>query len=366
MIAAASPAPTQSILPLSFSKWTQNSRGPFTPSASSSSQATAPDQAMSVAKEYGFLSGEHATYVRGSDSLEVTAYRMKDASGGYGEYSYLRTPDMPHANLSEHSSMSRDRALILDGNLVLDIRGRDLSKMQPDLTSLLAAVKPHAEQGILPNLENDLPTKDFIERTDHYVLGPYALNQLFPVSIGERLGFSQGAEAELARYRLDGRQATLLIVDYPTPQAALTRLRDLQRQFNVNDSQKSSAAAALYAKRVLTMLVFVAGAKSQAEANVLLSQVQSGTEVTWNEPSWSVTEPSIGTMIVGTIIGTGIICLFALISGLAFGGVRLVVKRALPNKVFDRSDQLQILQLGLSSKPIKAEDFYGMGTNQQS
>ena len=71
-------------------------------------------------------------------------------------------------------------------------------------------------------------------------------------------------------------------------------------------------------------------------------------------------------MIVGTIIGTGVICLFALVSGLAFGGVRLVVKRALPDKVFDRSDQLQILQLGLSSKPINAEDFYGIGTTDKN
>jgi hypothetical protein len=63
-------------------------------------------------------------------------------------------------------------------------------------------------------------------------------------------------------------------------------------------------------------------------------------------------------MIVGAITGTGVICLFATIAGLAFGGVRLVVKRA-TNKVFDRPDQVQVLQLGLSSKPINAEDFYG-------
>ncbi len=97
-----------------------------------------------------------------------------------------------------------------------------------------------------------------------------------------------------------------------------------------------------------------------------LRQVDSGTELTWNEPTFQFTQPSIGTMIVGTIIGTGVICLFALVSGLAFGGVRLVVKRALPDKVFDRSDQLQILQLGLSSKPINAEDFYGIGATDKN
>ncbi len=360
-MAAGGSAAAQSILPLSFARWTQNSKQPFAPSASVASQAAGRDQAFTVAKEYGFLSGEQAIYLRGGDKLDVSVYRMKDPSGAYGEYSYLRTQDMPHANLADHSAMSRDRALVLNGNLVLDIRGHDLPKLDADLKSLVNGVAARAERGILPALMNDLPTNGFVDRTDHYILGPTALNQFFPVSMGDQLGFSQGAEAELARYHLDGREATLLLVDYPTPQTATKKLRDLQQQFNVNDSQKNGHSLALYAKRALTTLVFVAGAKSQAEANKLLNEFHSGTEVTWNEPTWSLTEPSIGTMIVGTIIGTGVICLFALISGLAFGGVRIVVKRALPDKVFDRSDQLQILQLGLSSKPIKAEDFYGLG-----
>jgi len=64
-------------------------------------------------------------------------------------------------------------------------------------------------------------------------------------------------------------------------------------------------------------------------------------------------------MVVGAILGTGVICGFALVAGLAFGGFRIFVKRLLPGKVFDRGTQLQVLQLGLSSKPINAEDFYG-------
>jgi hypothetical protein len=361
---AGGPAKAQSVLPLSFAGWTANSKEPFAPGAAESPsagpaiEASGADQAMTVAREYGFASGECSTYLRGSEKLEVSVYRMKDVSGAYGEYSYLRTQDMPPADLAMHSAMSHDHALVLEGNLLLDIRGHDLPRFNADLKALVAAVTPHAEEGILPALMNNLPTKDLVPRTDRYLLGPAALNQLFPVALGNEVGFAEGAEAELARYRLEGRDASLLIVDYPTPQTAAKKLREFEQRFDVNDSHGSNSAA-LYAKRSLTLLAFVAGAKSQLQANVLLSQVQSGTELTWNEPTFSLTEPSIGTMIVGTIIGTGIICLFALIAGLAFGGVRIVVKRALPDKVFDRSDQLQILQLGLSSKPIEAEDFYG-------
>jgi hypothetical protein len=50
--------------------------------------------------------------------------------------------------------------------------------------------------------------------------------------------------------------------------------------------------------------------------------------------------------------------MLAIAAGIGFGGFRLLVKIFLPNKVFDRDKQIEILQLGISSKPIKAKDFY--------
>jgi Family of unknown function (DUF6599) len=348
----AMPSAAQSILPASFAGWTQTSSASFTP----------PADASAAAREYGFAAGIQVSYANGSNHLDVTLYRMNDPSGAYGEYSYLRTKDMLHGNLANYSAVSENRALVLDGNLLLDIRGQDLPRRDSSLRALINAVAPHAEQGALPTLMNNLPAKNLVPRTDRYILGPTVLNQSFPVAIGNALGFSNGAEAEVATYRPAGKEMTLLLVDYPTPQFALTKLKQLQQQFDVNDSKQTGGLSPLYAKRVLTSLALVAGAKSEAEANTVLNSVQSGEVLTWNEPTFRFTQPSIGEVVVGTIVGSGIICMFALISGLAFGGVRLVVKRALPDRVFDRSDQLQILQLGLSSKPIKAEDFYGIGS----
>jgi hypothetical protein len=50
--------------------------------------------------------------------------------------------------------------------------------------------------------------------------------------------------------------------------------------------------------------------------------------------------------------------IFAVAAGIGFGGLRVLVKIFLPNKIFDREKQIEILQLGISSKPIKAKDFY--------
>ena len=367
LVLAAPPASAQGILPSSFAGWSGNVQAglaPPIPQSGDSGAANAVALQEAARREYGFVSGENADYKRGSEEMRVNLYKMKDPSGAYGLYSYLRATDMPHADFTEHSSMSREHALVLIGNVVVEVAGRDLAKNGASLKTLVAAVAPHSESGLLPTIGDRIPTKGFIDRSDKYILGPSTLNQFFPLADGDWLGFSQGAEAETAKYRVNGHEIDFVIADFPTPQTAAKKLAELQKQFNineskgVNDSSGPGSAKPLYAKRAMTLVAIVSGATTKKEADAVLDQLESGTQITWNEPTFEFKEPGIGVMIVGAITGTGVICLFAIIAGLAFGGVRLVVKRA-TNRVFDRPDQVQVLQLGLSSKPINAEDFYG-------
>jgi len=358
---AAASTPAQAVIPDSFAGWSCNGRSSFNPAQPSQiASQTASSAGNDVLAEYGFVAGEQCEYTRGSEKLGVQVYRMKDPSGAFGLYSYMRTADLPNATLNEHSALGPTRALALDGNLLLDIRGAELPKREKDLRALVADVKLHAEEGPLPSLPNELPVKGMVERSDHYLLGPATLYQFVPVASNDWLGFSQGAEAVSARYRMEGHEVTLLLVDFPTPQTAAKKLAEVQKVFHVNGSNPDPNAAPLFAKRSMTLLAIVYGARTQAEADALLKQVESGAEITWNEPTFQFKEPPITAMIAGTIIGAGIICMFAIISGIAFGGVRLVVKRYFPDKVFDRSSHLQVLQLGLGSKPINSEDFYGL------
>ena len=350
------------ILPASFAGWTLSTRTVFTPL-----EAAGPNGGAAAATtEYGFVSGEEGDYARGAEKLQAQVYRMKDASGAYGEYSYLRTPDMRDSELARQSCMSRGRALVLSGNLVLDIRGSDLPRIEPQLHFLADMVSTHAEMGAGPTLSRYLPAADMVARSDHYVLGPAALDQFFPVALGDSLGFANGAEAELANYRLGDNNLTLLVADFPTPGLAASQLAEMQKKFNVNGSNPGQNSPELFAKRSLTLLVIVSGASSQAQADTLLNRVQSTMQFTWNEPTSPlpglVPISVIGSLIVGTVV----ICVFAAVASLAFGGLRLLVKRLLPDRVFDRSSELQILQLGLSSKPINAEDFYGTGGGRRA
>jgi hypothetical protein len=363
LVASGLAAAADQFLPESFAGWNATERR--TISLVNGAPAPDPELALSgneiqAIVEYGLTGVEIATYAKDNRSLSVTLFRMKDPTGAYGQFSYLRSPEMERTDFTDHSSISSDRALAMQGSFVLEVRGADVKRAQSDLKELMAAVFKSAPPGPLPTLWQRLPTDGIIEHTYHYITGPQTLNQFLPISSGDWLGFSRGAEAEFATYKVNDHDVTLLIADFPTPQIANEQLKHLEQSFNANALAMNSNDKGLFAQRYLTSLGIVYGARSKAEADLLLNQIETNAQVTWNEPTFQFTQPGWGTIIVGTIYATGLICIFALISGLAFGGVRLIVKRFLPDKVFDRNSDMQVLQLGLSSKPINAGDFYGI------
>lgn len=348
LLPAAWPAFAQGTLPASVSDW------------NSTQSKTFAIPAAAILKEYGLKSAERRTYTYGADSLVATAYSFNDPSGAYGAYSFLRTSDMPQADFTKHSSMSRRQALALTGNLVLEFDGARLDRFHGEIEMLIAQAGGHAEFGTYPALPQRLPVNDLIPRSDHYILGPVALQHFLPVASGDWLGFSMGAEAELAHYQLNDHVATLLIADYPTPQIASSEIQKISRTLNIAGVTKGPAQGPeLYVTRDGTTVALLAGAPSKASADALLGQIHAGMAVIWDAPILHrANEPSMGTMIVGTIVGAGEICGFALLGGLLFAGLRLLIKRRWPGQVFDRPEDLEIIQLGLSSKPIRAKDLY--------
>src|ERR1700734_3195205 len=126
--------PAQGVIPDSFAGWTCNGKTSFNPAQPSQIVSqTASSAPNDVLAEYGFVAGEQCEYTRGSEKLGVQVYRMKDPSGAYGLFSYMRTTDLPHSTLTGQSALGPSRALALDGNLLLDIRGTELPKREKDL-----------------------------------------------------------------------------------------------------------------------------------------------------------------------------------------------------------------------------------------
>ena len=352
------PSHAQTVLPSSFGKWTAS--GPSTMAPLSGLDQFFGPQANAF-REYVVKSIEQCSYTEGKKAAIITLYRLRDPSSSYGAYTFLRNDAFTTAQIGSFAGVSRDRALIVIGQMLLDITVPANQSRPPDadLKQLSATLNKVADHTPYPTIGEHLPEKGRLPDSVHYVLGPLSLSQFVPIGTDDWIGFDHSAETILAKYRVEGKDETLLIASYPTQQIAAMKFDAMLRRFVFDPpGGVSPGKTILFGKRVSSIVAVVVGAASRQAASKLLDQVTYKSSVTWNEPQQSYTEPSFSNMIVGAFVGSGIIMFLAIVAGVGFGGLRVLIKIFFPNKVFDRTNQIEILQLGISSKPINAKDFY--------
>ena len=356
LIAAARPAASQSVLPSSFAGWNAAEAPAVVPSAGFD-QVLGPDAA--IFREYFLKSLERRAYTQGAQTTAVTLYRFRDPSSAYGAYTFLRNDSLAAADLGSFGAAATDRALVVVGDFLLDVAEKPARPSNADLKQLVTFLYKISDHTPFPSIGEHLPEHGIVRSSEHYVLGPRALSQYVPLGTDDWVGFDHSAETILARYRLAGKDATLLIASYPTQQIAAEKFAGMLRRFTFDPpGGVPPDQTVLFGKRSSSLIAVVIGAPSREAANQLLDQVQYESQVTWNEPKHTLTDPTIGSIVVGAFLGTGVIMLLALAVGLGFGGLRAVLRIFFPNKIFDREKQIEILQLGIYSKPIQAKDFY--------
>ena len=356
LIAAVRPVAAQSVLPASFANWTAAGPSIIIPSTGLD-QTLGPDTA--IFHEYFLKSVERRTYSHSAQTAAITLYRLRDPSSAYGAYTFLRNDSLTPVDLGSFGAAAGDRALVVIGDLLLDVTSKPARPSNADLKQLVTFLGKIADHTPFPSIGEHLPALGLVRRSEHYVLGPRALAQYVPLGTDDWVGFDHSAETILARYHLAGKEATLLIASYPTQQIAADKFAGMLRRFTFDPpGGMPPDQTVLFGKRSSSLIAVVIGAPSREAANNLLDRVQYESQVTWNEPKHTLTDPTIGSIVIGAFLGTGVIMLLALAVGLGFGGLRAVLRIFLPNKIFDREKQIEILQLGIYSKPIQAKDFY--------
>jgi len=309
-------------------------------------------------QEFGFKSSEQAGYAHGKDKLGVALYQMVDPTAAYGAFTYFRPENMPSSKVTQYAAVSPDRALIVVGNFLLDVTGQRLDHSTEALQALVASVKPKADPRPYPNIGDHLPIKGMIPGSEHYALGPLALQKFLPVGSGDWIGFSQGAEAVLARYHKGGQEVTVVIAEYPTQQIAGKRWDAMTPIVHPNPPTPENANRVVGSLRRGDLIALAVAPRAGEFPDGLLRDITFGHNVTSNEGKFKATEKSMPVYIVGAFVGAGAIMLLAIVSGLGFAIVRIVVKKFYPGKVFDRRKDMEVIQLGLSDRPVNMKDFY--------
>jgi hypothetical protein len=333
--------PAVARLPETFHGW----KGEKTESISAAQLSGIAGPDAGLLREYGFVEAERQSYVRQDSRLTVTLWKMRDTTGSFGLFTYYRQPGMSGREGQDLQAVGSDLLLLHRGPYLLEARGGTLSSED---AALLATEIPivRGREGLLPPLPSYFPEEGLVPLSQKFLLGPLAYERVEHRLPSSAIGFEAGAEAARAQYRLgNGTTAELLLVSYPTPQFAASKLRSLQQLRELQDTGEGRITF----DRKGSLIAFVLDAPTPAVAQKLIEDIPYGANITWNEYVPPRHE-NVGSVMLAIFSLAGLLLLFSFVAGLAFGGVRVMVKRFIPIPIFDRPSQMEVIQLNLFNR----------------
>jgi hypothetical protein len=371
--ARSEPAP--GMLPQQFGGWQMQG----SPQTSTDPAAADPTNAA-VLKEYRFSDLATSTYTRDDGrTLKIRAARFADASGAFGAYTFYLQPEMANEKIcltdapcgAQAASLGQ-RVLFYRGNVLVDMQFSQESAMSgAQMRELSGALpRPVGNSGILPPFIEFMPHRGYVRNTQKYVMGPAALAAQAPPVAADLVDFNASSEVSLARYNTSSGEATLMLISYPTPQLAAEHLRRIDAAHQMAQPQAGvsnvESAGPFFDKRTGTIIAVATGPVAENDAKSLLGMVNWEASVTWNQASDNQQVRDLYTLILNIVILAGILGGLAIVAGIAFGGIRILMKRWYPDRVFDRPEQMEFISLRLTETVVKGASQGGPDGGRQA
>jgi hypothetical protein len=341
-----SEASTPPILPQQFAGWQMQGQ------AVASKEAAAADPTnASLLKEYGFTDFESGTY-KSDDGrmLKIRAARFTDASGAFGAYTFYLQPEMAREQIGDQAASSDRRVLFYHGHILVDAVFSQMSAMSAASLRELAGdlPRPPGNAGNLPPVLAFMPHHGYQTNTEKYAEGPVALSAIASPLPAGLVDFGTSPEVALGQYSTPSGQATLMLIEYPTPALAIEHLRRIDAANHAAQPQAGVEAVENVGpfsdKRTGPIIAIAAGAISQGDAQTLLGAVNYEASVTWNENTYFDKKNNLANLLVNIILLCIIIGAISLAAGVAFGGARVLFRRYFSG----RENDMDFIALDLS------------------
>ncbi len=339
------------VLPNTFAGWQVEGHA-----KTSSDPAVADPANAALLKEYGFTDFASATYGREGRKLAIKAARFNDVSGAFGAYTFYYQPEMQREAIRDQGASFNERVLFYRGNVLIDaVFDRVTAMSTAELRELSSGLPlPAGNAGSAPPVLAYMPRQDYIKNTEKYVVGPLGFAQIASPLPANLVDFTQGTEVVLARYKVSGGEAILMVISYPTPQIAAEHMRKIDEAHTAAQQHPGDPAIVqigpFYDKRSGPLLAVASGPISQSDARSLLGAVNYDADVTWNQNTFFDKKNNLANLLVNIILLCGILIGLALVAGIAFGGLRIALGRLLPGKIFDRAETVEFISLHLGEE----------------
>jgi hypothetical protein len=345
----ATSSPVPPILPKQFAGWQIGGA-----SQASKEAAAADPTNAALLKEYGFTDCEAATYKSDDGrTLKIRAARFADASGAFGAYLFYVQPGMAKEDIGDQSASANPRVLFYRGQILVEAVFSRVSPMSPANLRELAGLlpRPSGNAGNLPPILAFMPHHGYEANTEKYAEGPLGLGAIASPLPADLVDFGANPEVVLGQYSTAGGDATLMLIEYPTPALAAEHLRRIDAAHHAAPPQAGVAAienvGPFFDKRTGPIIAIAAGQLSQSDAQTLLGAVNYEASVTWNENTYFDKKNNVANLLVNIILLCIIVGAISLAAGVAFGGARVLLRRYFPGPVFGRADQAEFISLDL-------------------
>jgi hypothetical protein len=204
-----------------------------------------------------------------------------------------------------------DSPVLVHGNYLLSFNGYKPTTLELD--PLVESLR-NVDITNLPTLPGYLPRRDLVPGSERYIIGPASLRKFNAGIPPSAAAFHLGAEAQLGVFRGPKGDMVLTIFNYPTPQIAAQQADGLGK------------IPGAEVKRSGPLVAIILSPPDPDAAERLLAQVRFRAEVTLDERVPTLRD-NIGNLVVNAFILTGLLLAFCVVSGLAVGGSRIVLRR---------------------------------------
>lgn len=342
------PAP---LLPGGFGGWKAADAGTAgTPGLDAGAHRRLEEAGEAALKECGERRVVARDYQRGGHVLHVEAMEFGDATGAFSAMTLLLRPGMRLGkDLGRVSAVGGGEALFTSGDTVVlasPVEGTAVG----DLRALEVTLpKIGGVRGLPPLLPTLLPAKGLDPNSERYALGPVSYRQMGGTLPVGTLGFDKAAETATARYAggAGGRQGTLTLLLYPTPEIAGDRGRAVAEALNAGGERAGTAKL----RREGPLVVLAEGFAPEVAA-ALVNGVHLRSEVTWNKqmvPEFHAEVRKTASLLVSIAVFSGVLGAAAILLGLFLGVGRAWIRVLLGKPA---ASEPEILRLGLRSGPV--------------
>jgi hypothetical protein len=267
---------------------------------------------MAVAREYGHLESEAATYANGAKKFRIAVHRMRENTG---------------AVALEQSLQGPEKKVFRHQNYVFETLEGTAPRGAMD-AFLFPALK--VDRSALPNLIYYLPRQGRVGGSERLILGRESLRAFEPRIPVAAAGFDFAAEIQMARYGGE----VLAVIRYPNQAIARQQLAALEKV--------AGGMTARSGPLVSVALPAQEGGQLNGEVvRGLLGQIQYKGEVILDKAP-PKPEPNPGDFLIGVFTLCAILLGLCLVLGLVFAFGRQIFGRVSGKKVEDEVTTLRI------------------------